>query len=36
VIFAVAVLIRHAWILWWALRGRGPQDVAPTKASTGV
>jgi TRAP-type C4-dicarboxylate transport system permease small subunit len=36
VIFAVAVLIRYAWILWWALLGRGPEDVDPTKASSGV
>jgi TRAP-type C4-dicarboxylate transport system permease small subunit len=36
VIFAVAVLVRYAWILWWALRGRGPEDVDPTKASSGV
>ena len=36
VIFAVAVLIRYAWILWWALRGRGPEAFDPTKASSGV
>jgi TRAP-type C4-dicarboxylate transport system permease small subunit len=36
VIFAVAVLIRYAWILWWALRGRGPEAIDPTKASSGV
>jgi C4-dicarboxylate transporter DctQ subunit len=36
VIFAVAVLIRYAWILWWALKGRGPEDFDPTKASSGV
>ena len=36
VIFAVAVLVRYAWILWWALRGRGPEDYDPTKASSGV
>ena len=36
VIFAVAVLVRYAWILWWALRGRGPQAFDPTKASSGV
>jgi len=36
VIFAVAVLIRYAWILWWALRGRGPEEFDPTKASSGV
>ena len=36
VIFAVAVLIRYAWILWWAVRGRGPEAFDPTKASSGV
>ena len=36
VIFAVAVLVRYAWILWWALKGRGPEAYDPTKASSGV
>ena len=36
VIFAVAVLFRYAWILWWALRGKGPEAFDPTKASSGV
>jgi len=36
VIFAVAVLVRYAWILWWALRGRGPAAFDPTRASSGV
>jgi TRAP-type C4-dicarboxylate transport system permease small subunit len=36
VIFVVAVLVRYAWILWWALRGRGPAAFDPTKASSGV
>jgi TRAP-type C4-dicarboxylate transport system permease small subunit len=36
VIFAVAVLVRYAWILWWALRGRGPEAFDPTKAGSGV
>jgi C4-dicarboxylate transporter DctQ subunit len=36
VIFAVAVLVRYAWILWWALKGRGPEAFDPTKASSGV
>ena len=36
VIFAVAVLVRYAWILWWALRGRGPEAFDPTRASSGV
>ena len=29
VIFAVAVLVRYAWILWWALRGRGARGLRP-------
>ena len=29
VIFAVAVLVRYAWILWWALRGQGPGGLRP-------
>jgi TRAP-type C4-dicarboxylate transport system permease small subunit len=36
VVFAVAVIVRYAWILWWALRGRGPAAFDPTKASSGV
>jgi C4-dicarboxylate transporter, DctQ subunit len=36
VIFAVAILIRYAWILWGALRGKAPEEFDPTKASSGV
>ena len=36
VIFAAAVIVRYAWILWWALKGRGPEAFDPTKASSGV
>ena len=36
VVFAVATLVRYAWILWWALRGKGPEAFDPTKASSGV
>jgi C4-dicarboxylate transporter, DctQ subunit len=36
VVFAVAVLGRYAWILWWALRGRTPEAYDPSKASSGV
>jgi TRAP-type C4-dicarboxylate transport system permease small subunit len=36
VLFAVAVLIRYAWILWRALRGKAPEEFDPTKASSGV
>ena len=35
VIFAVAVLIRYAWILWWALRGRGPERLRPDQGELG-
>jgi C4-dicarboxylate transporter DctQ subunit len=36
VIFAVAILIRYAWILWRALRGSAPDEFDPAKASSGV
>jgi TRAP-type C4-dicarboxylate transport system permease small subunit len=36
VIFAVAVLVRYAWIFWRALRGAAPEEFDPTKASSGV
>jgi TRAP-type C4-dicarboxylate transport system permease small subunit len=36
VIFAVAVIVRYLWILWNALRGKGPEDFDPTKAGSGV
>ena len=36
VIFAVAVIVRYAFILWKALFGRAPQEFDPTKASSGV
>ena len=36
VLFAVAILIRYAWILWRALRGTAPEAFDPTKASSGV
>jgi TRAP-type C4-dicarboxylate transport system permease small subunit len=36
VIFAVAILIRYAWIFWQALRGAAPEEFDPTKASSGV
>jgi C4-dicarboxylate transporter DctQ subunit len=35
-IFAMAVIIRYAWLLWQAVRGRGPEAFDPTKASSGV
>jgi C4-dicarboxylate transporter DctQ subunit len=36
VLFAVAILIRYAWILWRALKGTAPEAFDPTKASSGV
>ena len=36
VIFAVAVLVRYAWLLWRALRGPEPEAFDPTDASSGV
>jgi C4-dicarboxylate transporter DctQ subunit len=36
VLFAVAILIRYAWILWRALKGSAPEAFDPTKASSGV
>ncbi|MBH0238386.1 TRAP transporter small permease [Methylobrevis albus] len=36
VIFAVAVIVRYAIILWKALFGRTPEQFDPTKASSGV
>jgi C4-dicarboxylate transporter DctQ subunit len=35
-VFAVAVIVRYAWLLWNALRGRAPEAFDPTKASSGV
>jgi TRAP-type C4-dicarboxylate transport system permease small subunit len=36
ILFAVAMLVRYAWILWEALRGSAPKAFDPTKASSGV
>ena len=35
-VFAVAVIVRYAWLLWNALRGKAPEAFDPTKASSGV
>lgn len=35
-IFAVAVVLRYAWLLGNALRGKAPAAFDPTKASSGV
>lgn len=36
ILFAVAMLVRYAWILWHAVRGDAPEEFDPTKASSGV
>jgi C4-dicarboxylate transporter DctQ subunit len=35
-VFAVAVVVRYAWLLWNAFRGKAPEAFDPTKASSGV
>jgi TRAP-type C4-dicarboxylate transport system permease small subunit len=35
-VFAVAVVVRYAWLLWNAVRGKAPEAFDPTKASSGV
>jgi C4-dicarboxylate transporter, DctQ subunit len=34
--FAVATIIRYIWIAWQAMRGVVPEEIDPTKASSGV
>jgi C4-dicarboxylate transporter DctQ subunit len=36
VVFAVAMIVRHIWIGFAAIYGRGPEAYDPTKASSGV
>jgi C4-dicarboxylate transporter, DctQ subunit len=36
IVFVVAVIIRHIWLAWQALRGVAPEEFDPTKASSGV
>jgi C4-dicarboxylate transporter, DctQ subunit len=36
VVFAVAMIIRYAWIAWKAIRGEAPEAVDPTKTVSGV
>ncbi len=36
VIFVVAVLVRYLWLSWNAVFGKAPEEVDPTKASSGV
>jgi TRAP-type C4-dicarboxylate transport system permease small subunit len=35
-VFALAVIVRYAWLLWNAVRGRAPEAFDPTTASSGV
>jgi C4-dicarboxylate transporter, DctQ subunit len=35
-VFAAAVIVRYAWLLWNALRGKALDAFDPTKASSGV
>ena len=35
-VFAAAVIVRYAYLLWNALRGKAPEAFDPTKASSGV
>jgi C4-dicarboxylate transporter DctQ subunit len=36
VVFVVAVIVRYAWIVRDAIRGKAPEEFDPTKASSGV
>jgi len=36
IVFAVAMIVRHLWIGWTAVFGRGPGAFDPTKAGSGV
>lgn len=36
IVFAVAMIVRHLWIGWAAVFGRGPGAFDPTKAGSGV
>ncbi|WP_262270835.1 TRAP transporter small permease [Microvirga yunnanensis] len=35
-VFVVATIIRYIWLAWQAVRGVAPDDLDPTKASSGV
>jgi C4-dicarboxylate transporter DctQ subunit len=35
-IFAAATIIRYAWLIWKAVRGKAPEAFDPTKAGSGV
>jgi C4-dicarboxylate transporter, DctQ subunit len=36
IVFVVAVVIRYVWLAWQAVRGVAPEELDPTKASSGV
>ena len=36
VIFAVAIIVRYVWILWYLLRGKDPASLASSTVSSGL
>jgi C4-dicarboxylate transporter DctQ subunit len=36
IIFVIAVIVRYLWLSWNAMFGKAPEEVDPTKASSGV
>jgi C4-dicarboxylate transporter DctQ subunit len=36
IIFVIATIIRYLWLSWNAMFGKAPEEVDPTKASSGV
>jgi C4-dicarboxylate transporter DctQ subunit len=36
VVFAVAMIVRYAWLGWRAICGKAPDEVDPTKSVSGV
>ncbi|HEU6441295.1 MAG TPA: TRAP transporter small permease subunit [Microvirga sp.] len=36
IVFAAATIIRYVWLAWRALRGVAPEELDPTKASSGA
>jgi C4-dicarboxylate transporter DctQ subunit len=36
IVFAAATIIRYIWLAWQALRGAAPDELDPTKVSSGV
>jgi len=35
-VFLVAVIVRYLWLLWYLLRGKDPEELDPTKVSSGL